>query len=63
MALYQSRSRDMIYRDQVEYLISNQHTKKELDPHIHILNGNYNIKEKSTLYLMVANNINKTHHI
>ena len=43
----------------VAYFISNQHTKKELYPNIHILNDIYNIKGKSTLYVMVANNTNK----
>ena len=42
--------KDNNLQDQVEYFISNQHTKKEFDPNIHILNGIYNIKEKSTLY-------------
>ena len=41
------------------YFISNLHTKKRMDPNIHILNGIYNIKVKSTLYVMVANYTNK----
>ena len=45
-------------QDQVAYFISNQHTKKELDPHIHIHNGIYNIKGKSVPYMMVANYTN-----
>ena len=44
---------------QVEYFISKQHTKNGLDPHIHILDGIYNIKGKSVLYVMVANYTNK----
>ena len=48
-----------VLQDQVAYFISNQHTNKEPDPHIHILNSIYNIKRKSMLYLMVANNTNK----
>ena len=40
---------------QVAYFSSYQHTKKELDPNIHILDGIHNIKGKSTLYVMVAN--------
>ena len=41
------------------YFINNQHTKKELDPNICILDGIYNIKGKSMLYVMVANYTNK----
>ena len=39
----------------MENFISNQHSKKELNPHIHILNYIYNPKEKSMLYMIVAN--------
>ena len=46
-------------QDQVAYVISNQHTKKDLDPNIHILVGIYNIKGKSTLYVMIAKYTNK----
>ena len=46
-------------QDQEAYFISNQHTKKELDPKIHIFDGIYNIKGKSSLYVMVANYTNK----
>ena len=46
-------------QDQVEYFISNQHTRKELDPNIHILDGINNIKGKLTLYVMDANYMNK----
>ena len=41
-----------ILQDQVAHFISGQHTKKELDPNIHILDGIYNIKGKSNLYVM-----------
>ena len=33
-------------QDQVAYFISNQHTKKEVDPNIHIQDSIYNIKGK-----------------
>ena len=42
-------------KDQVAYLISNQHTRKGLNLNIHVLGGFYNIKRKSTLYIMIAN--------
>ena len=41
------------------YFISNQHTKKELNPNIHIHDGIYNKKGKSRLYVIVANYTNK----
>ena len=41
------------------YFISNQHTKKGLDPNIHVLDGIYNIKGKSMLYVMASNYTNK----
>ena len=46
-------------QDQVAYFISNQHTKKEIDPNIHMHNGIYNIKGKSILYIIVDNYTNK----
>ena len=42
-------------QDQVAHFFSNHHTMKELDTHILILDGIYNIKGKSMLYMMVAN--------
>ena len=45
--------------DQVAYFVSNQYTKKELNPNIHILNDIHNIKEKSMVYIMVVNYTNK----
>ena len=41
------------------YFISNQHTNKALDPNIHVIDGIYNIKGRSTLCILVANYINK----
>ena len=41
------------------YFISNQHIKKGLDPNINVIDGIYNIKGKSTLYIIVANYANK----
>ena len=46
-------------RDHVEYFISNQHTKKRLDPKLHVINGIYDIKDKLTLHVIVANYTNK----
>ena len=46
-------------QDQVAYFISNHHTKKAIDPNINILNSIYNMKGKSTLYIMVDNYTNK----
>ena len=40
-------------------LISNQDTKKGLDPNIHVIDGIYNIKGRSTLHIHVANYANK----
>ena len=39
----------------VAYLISNHHTNKGLDPNIHVTDGIYNIKGRSTLKILVAN--------
>ena len=39
----------------VGYFISNQHLNRKLDPKIHVLDGIYNIKDKLTLCILVAN--------
>ena len=39
----------------VGYVISNQHINRKLDPNIHMLDGIYNAKDKSTLCIFVAN--------
>ena len=39
----------------MRYFISNQHTNKGLDPNIHVIDGIYNIKGRSTLHILVAN--------
>ena len=46
-------------RDQVAYFISNQHTKKGLNPNIHVIDDIYNIKGKLTPHTIVANYTNK----
>ena len=43
----------------VGYFISNQHINRRLDPNIHVLDGIYDIKEKLTLHVLVANYTNK----
>ena len=43
----------------VGYFISNQHTNKGLDPSIHVIDGTYNIKGRSTSHILVANYTNK----
>ena len=43
----------------VGYFISNQYLHKKLNPNIHVLDGIYNIKEKSTLHIRVANYTHK----
>ena len=43
----------------VGYFISNQHVNRGLDPHIHVTDGIYNIKVRSTLHALVANYITK----
>ena len=43
----------------VRYFISNQHVNKGLDPNIHVIDGIYNIKGRSTLHVLVANYTNK----
>ena len=40
-------------KDQVAYFITNQHTKKGLNPNIHILDSIGSIKGNLTLYVMV----------
>ena len=39
----------------IEYLISNQHINRRLDPRIHMIDGIYNIKDRSTFHIHVAN--------
>ena len=46
-------------RDHMAYFISNQHTKKGLDPNIHVNDGIHNIKGKLTIHVIVANSKNK----
>ena len=41
------------------YFISNRHVNRRLDPNIHVIDGIYNIKERSTLHVIVANYTNK----
>ena len=41
------------------YLISNQHIRKGLNPKIYVIDSIYNIKDKSTLHIIVANHTNK----
>ena len=43
----------------VGYFISNQHINKGLDSNIHVINGFYNIRGRSTLHILVANYTNK----
>ena len=42
-----------------EYFISNQHVIRRLDPSIHVIDGIYNIKDRLTLHILVANYTNK----
>ena len=46
-------------KDSAAYFISNQHTKKELNSNIHVLDGIYNSNGKLTLYTLVSNYTNK----
>ena len=46
-------------KDPVGYFISNQHINKRLDPNIHVIDGIYNIKDRSNLHILVANYTNK----
>ena len=41
------------------YFITNQHINRKIDPNIHVLDGIYNIKDKLTLNVLVANYTNK----
>ena len=41
------------------YFISNQHTKKGLDPNNHVIDGIYNIKGRLMLHVIVVNYTNK----
>ena len=41
------------------YFTSNQHLNRKLDSNIHVLNGIYNIKDKLTICILVANYIHK----
>ena len=41
------------------YFISNQYVNKGLVPNIHVIDGIYNIKGRSTLHVLVANYSNK----
>ena len=43
----------------VRYFISNQHINRTLDPSFHVIDGIYNIKDKLTLHVLVANYTNK----
>ena len=43
----------------VGYFISNQHINRGCDPNIHVIDGIYNIKGRSTLHVLVANYTNK----
>ena len=43
----------------VGYFISNQYVNKGLYPNIHVIDGIYNIKGRSTLHILVANYTNK----
>ena len=69
MVSHQLRSRGHNLREHITYFISNHHTNKGLDPNIHVIDGIYNIKGRSTLHILVANYTNATdlcqlyHHI
>ena len=41
--------------DHMAYLIRSQNMKNGLDPNIHVIDGIYEIKGKSTLHIIVAN--------
>ena len=41
------------------YFITNQQANKGLDPNIHVIDGIYNIKGRSTLHILVANYTNR----
>ena len=59
MASYKSPSQDTIKGPNGIFLISNQHIKKGHDLNIHVIDGIYNIKDRSTLCILVANYTNK----
>ena len=42
----------------VGHFISDQHINRKFDPNIHVLDGIYNITDKSTLHILVANQTN-----
>ena len=39
--------------------IINQHVSSRLDPRIYVIDGIYNVKDRLTLHILVANNTNK----
>ena len=43
----------------IGYFISNQHISSGHDPNIHVIDGIYNIKSRSTPHVLVANYTNK----
>ena len=43
----------------VGYFISNQHINRRLNPNIHAIDGIYNIKERSTLHILVSSYTNR----
>ena len=43
----------------VGYFISNEHINRRLDPSIYLIDGIYNIKDRLTLHILVANYTNK----
>ena len=43
----------------VGYFISNQHLNRKLDPNINVLNGIYNIRDKSNLHVHIGNYTHK----
>ena len=46
-------------KDPVAYFISNQHINNGLDPNIHVVDGLYNIKDRSALHIVVTNYTDK----
>ena len=44
-----------ILKAPVGYLISNQHINRKLDPNIQVIDGIYNIKDRLSLHILVAN--------
>ena len=41
-------------KDYMTYFIGNQHINKGLDPNIHVIDGIYNIKGRSTLHFTLS---------